>query len=64
MSRKVDLADPDFEPSDEELQELSRRAFQGAGERYAVALKKLAADIDSSRKEVLARVERMLANKP
>lgn len=64
MNRKVDLANPDFEPSDEELQELSRRAFEGVGERYAAALKRLEADIAQERREVLARVERMLAQKP
>jgi hypothetical protein len=27
MDGKINLADPDFEPSDEQLQELMRRAF-------------------------------------
>lgn len=61
MERKIDLADPDFEPSDDELQELSRRAFAGVGKKYSVALKRLEEDIERSRREVLAHVEAELA---
>ncbi len=64
MNRKVELSNPDFEPSDEELQELSRRAFEGVGERYAQALKIFEQQIDVSRKEALAHVEAMLAKQP
>ena len=64
MERKVDLANPDFEPSDEELQELSRRAFAGVGKKYSAALRRLEADIERSRREVLARVEAALAKAP
>jgi hypothetical protein len=35
------LADPDFEPTDEQLQELVRRAFAGVSEANARALKAL-----------------------
>lgn len=35
------LADPDFEPTDEQLQELARRAFAGVAEAHARALKAL-----------------------
>ena len=61
MERKVDLANPDFEPSDEELQELSRKAFAGVGTKYSAALKRFEDDIERSRREVLARVEAELA---
>ena len=36
------LADPDFEPTDEQLQELSRRAFAGVAEARQAALTTLA----------------------
>lgn len=61
MARKVELSNPDFEPTDEELQELSRRAFAGVAERYAEALAKLEREIERGRQEVLARVEARLA---
>jgi hypothetical protein len=39
------LADPDFEPTDEELMALSRAAFADVEERHRVALEHLYADI-------------------
>ncbi len=44
MLRSMDhpnLADPDFDPSDEQLAELMRRAFAGVGEAHSQALKQL-----------------------
>lgn len=37
-SDRINLADPDFEPTDEQLQELSRRAFAGIREERARSL--------------------------
>lgn len=42
---KINLADPAFEPSDEQLMELSRKAFQDVGERRRQAEAKLRAEI-------------------
>ncbi len=61
MARKVELSNPDFEPTGEELQELSRRAFAGVAERYAAAVAKLEQESARRRMEVLARVEAALA---
>ena len=61
MLRKVDLTNPDFEPTDEELQELSRRAFAGLAERDAAAVARLEQESARRRQEVLARVEAALA---
>lgn len=38
--KHLHLADPDFEPTDEPLQELSRRAFSGAAAANARALRR------------------------
>jgi hypothetical protein len=45
------LADPDFEPTDEELMALSRAAFADVGERHRVALAKLHAEIAEARRQ-------------
>jgi hypothetical protein len=52
------LADPDFEPSDEDLVGLSRRAFATVRSEHERALEKLRAEIDSTRAEVLLRLAR------
>jgi hypothetical protein len=44
------LANPDYEPTDEELMELSRAAFADVKERHEVALSKLHARIAVARK--------------
>jgi hypothetical protein len=44
------LFDPDFEPTDEELMELSRAAFADCEERHRVALAKLYAQIAEMRR--------------
>ena len=38
MSTRVNLADADYEPSDEDLDRLAREAFSGVAERHAVAV--------------------------
>ncbi len=43
------LADPDFEPTDEQLIELSRAAFAGVREQHEQALARLHAGIDEMR---------------
>ncbi|HVH41214.1 MAG TPA: hypothetical protein VM925_02690 [Labilithrix sp.] len=50
------LADPDFEPTDEDLIGLSRRAFAGVRDEHEKALEKLRADIESARAELLRRL--------
>lgn len=47
------LADPDFEPSDDDLMGLSKRAFSGVREQRERALDKLRAEIDTARAEIL-----------
>ena len=51
----IDLANPEFEPSDEQLKELSRRAFRGVRERHQQALRLLQEQIEEERKRVMAR---------
>jgi 4'-phosphopantetheinyl transferase EntD len=53
MSDRIDLADPDFEPTDEQLQELSHRAFAGIKQARAESRAKLRAEIAAAR--VVAR---------
>ena len=49
------LADPDFEPSDEDLEGLSRRAFAGVRAEHEQALKDLRAKIAAASAEALLR---------
>jgi hypothetical protein len=53
----INLADPDFEPTDEQLIELSKRAFAGVKERHEAVLTKLRADIAVRSAEVLRTCE-------
>jgi hypothetical protein len=53
MSGPINLADPSFEPTDEQLQDLSRRAFAGVAEANAEALVRLRAQINAARQEAL-----------
>jgi hypothetical protein len=50
------LADPDFEPTDEQLIELSRRAFAGVREQRERAQQALRAEIEVERDRVLRRL--------
>lgn len=56
---RVNLADPDFEPTDEQLQALSKRAFADVARQHADALRRLEASIAERRKVVLERVQRL-----
>ena len=58
------LADPDVEPTDEELQGLSTRAFAAAKERRGAILERLREEIARARHEAIARVHTLLAATP
>jgi hypothetical protein len=45
MGDAINLADPDFEPTDEQLIGLSKRAFAGVAARHEAALARLRAEI-------------------
>lgn len=57
MSGPVNLADPAFEPTDEQLHELSRRAFAGVAAAHAKSLERLRAQIAEARREALRAFE-------
>ena len=64
MERRIDLADPAFEPTDEQLQELSHRAFAGvaaAGERR---LERLRLEIAKAREVALRRLDQTVPRGP
>lgn len=52
MVEKIDLADPDFEPTDEQLEGLARRAFAEVGPENKRALDEVRARIAKLRAEV------------
>jgi predicted Zn-dependent protease with MMP-like domain len=58
------LADPDYEPSDEELQQLARDAFADVPARHRAAQKRLWDQIAALRAEVLARLATREPAKP
>lgn len=58
MDRPKNLADPEFEPTDEELVELSRRAFEGVAAAMQDDRERLRASIAAQRREVLAALRR------
>ncbi len=47
------LADPAYEPSDEDLAELMHKAFAEVGARNAASLAKLRVEIEAARAEAL-----------
>jgi hypothetical protein len=57
MSERINLADPSFEPTDEQLMGLSRRAFAGVAASHSAALARLRAEIAAARDEVLRALE-------
>jgi hypothetical protein len=57
MGGPINLADPSFEPTDEQLQELSRRAFAGVATANAKALARLRVEIATARQEALRALE-------
>jgi hypothetical protein len=58
----INLADPDFEPSDEQLCALSRGAFADVRDKNAEAAARLAAAIEERRRAVLGRIAPLLAS--
>jgi predicted Zn-dependent protease with MMP-like domain len=58
------LADPDFEPSDEELQQLARDAFADVPARNREAQQRLWDEIAALRAQVLARLAAHESTKP
>lgn len=54
--RQINLADPDFEPTDEELVELSKRAFAHVPAQTAERLAKLEAEVATAREAVRGRL--------
>ena len=57
---RVNLADPDFEPTDAQLEELSARAFAGVRAAHERALTQMRADISTARREALEAFEQRL----
>jgi hypothetical protein len=57
MSERIDLADPSFEPTDEQLTGLSVRAFAGVAAAHRVALERLRSEIEAAREQVLRALE-------
>jgi hypothetical protein len=57
-SSPVNLANPEAEPTDEQLQALSREAFAGVAEQHHDALARLRKRIALLRAEALARLAR------
>ena len=55
--RRIDLADPAFEPTDEELIGLSRRAFAGVRERHEAALARIRAQIAEATEQSLRALD-------
>jgi hypothetical protein len=57
MRPGVNFADPEFEPTDAELEELSHEAFSDVAARRARALEQLQERIAALRADVLSRVK-------
>jgi hypothetical protein len=53
---RVDLTDPDVEPTDEQLQSLSKRAFAHVARENAEALARLHASIAEGRRALLGEL--------
>lgn len=49
MMKPVNLADPDFEPTDEQLIDLSKRAFANVARDHEQSLKRLYQEIERQR---------------
>ncbi|MBX3192682.1 MAG: hypothetical protein KF819_37200 [Labilithrix sp.] len=61
MRPAINLADPDFEPSDEQLIGLSARAFAGVREAHRQSQRELREKIAKARADALAALESRLA---
>lgn len=62
MDWKINLADPDFEPSDEQLQELMRRAFAHLTEEDELRLRLMRERIALGRVELLKQLRQETAH--
>lgn len=62
MANAINLADPEFEPSDEQLRDLSTRAFAGVREAHELALQKLRTDITAARGDALRSLDARIAS--
>jgi hypothetical protein len=56
----INLADPAFEPTDEQLQELSAQAFAGVAAAHEAALAKMRAEIATAQEQALEDLEERL----
>jgi hypothetical protein len=61
MGVPINLSDPDFEPTDEQLAGLCARAFAGVPEARRRAMAKLREDIAAARHEAMAAFKERLA---
>ena len=61
MVTPVNLADPDIEPSDEQLEGLMHRAFAGIADGHEASLRAMRARITAAQAEVLRALETDLA---
>jgi predicted short-subunit dehydrogenase-like oxidoreductase (DUF2520 family) len=57
MTERINLADPDFEPTDVQLTGLAARAFADVVKQHQAALVKLRAEIRTARERALAILE-------
>jgi len=57
MNEPRNLADPSFEPTDEQLAGLTARAFAGVRAAHVRAMAKLRVDIAEARDEALRRLD-------
>lgn len=62
-TRRMSLENPDFEPTDEELRQLSRRAFADVPRRNSEMLAQLNAKIEEQRCLVMVHVAELLAKR-
>jgi hypothetical protein len=53
MGDAINLADPEFEPTDEQLIGLSKRAFEGVAARHEAVLARLRAEIRAMSAQVI-----------
>jgi hypothetical protein len=63
MSKAANFADPDFEPTDEQLQELSREAFANVRAQQEHTLAQLRTSIRSRTAEAMKRLQQRRAPK-
>jgi hypothetical protein len=61
MNDRPNLADPSFEPTDEQLIGLSARAFANVARKHQVALEQLRAKIAEGRRTILRELDEQLA---